>query len=891
MAAGGIGSIVISLGLDAADFIRNMAQQQRQAQSATERIVGSFNSMAGGIAGALAAVGVALTFDAIIGELNKSIDALAQLDDMAQKTGASVENLSRLSKLAAARGQEFEAVDASLVKLAKGLNGVDEEGSNVKNALDALGLSTRNMKDQDPSVVLVDIAKKLQDYSDGAGKTALMVDLLGKSGANLLPFMNDVAESIDNFTGDSTAAAQAASKYQDELGDLGVKYDELVTKITSESLPAMGAFVEALDDTFNSANDLSGLRVGGFADDLAVGLARVVDVAILIPRILSTISGSFKAVWADITVVNSALGNLNPIGLAMNAANGKSGLDEFKKDLDARNKIVGESNQKLDDLWNIPANRMEQSVLNSIAGRNTGGENSTEAASGLLNGGGEAKKTLVYSPGGGGGVGKDTAAQEAKAQLAADLDRIKKQSEAIEAVYASAERIMEARRSAGLIDEADYFASKLGFLRLNTEQQENALQDEINRLGQEKLAGKDKIDNARKIAAAEAALAKVRATASFDAVINGVQEEAAANKAARAYVEASKAAEAYIETVNRQNSRELAGIGKGNDFRQEQAGRNQIEDKQTTQRQGLEGELRRGDIDQAQFDQYLAIVNDTYAKEIAAYGARNDAIKAKQAEWLNGADEAFANYQSNAENVAGNTAAMFTSAFDGMTEGVASSISKAILYGENLGESLKNVALNVADAFITSFIKIQIQKLFIDKTAAAGYAGTIAAQAQAMSAMAALNAFASTAAIPIVGPALAPAAGAAAFAVAEGFAAAATAAAAMSVASARGGFDIPAGVNPLTQLHEREMVLPARHADVIRNLSNNASNAGTGDMKLTLINNGTPQQVVESKRISADERLLIVQDAVRAVGAEFGDPNSPTSRSFRNNYSAERSRR
>ena len=37
--------------------------------------------------------------------------------------------------------------------------------------------------------------------------------------------------------------------------------------------------------------------------------------------------------------------------------------------------------------------------------------------------------------------------------------------------------------------------------------------------------------------------------------------------------------------------------------------------------------------------------------------------------------------------------------------------------------------------------------------------------------------------------------------------------------SARGGYDIPQGVNPLTQLHEREMVLPSEQAEVIRQLS------------------------------------------------------------------------
>jgi hypothetical protein len=38
------------------------------------------------------------------------------------------------------------------------------------------------------------------------------------------------------------------------------------------------------------------------------------------------------------------------------------------------------------------------------------------------------------------------------------------------------------------------------------------------------------------------------------------------------------------------------------------------------------------------------------------------------------------------------------------------------------------------------------------------------------------------------------------------------------VAAAK-GFDIPAGVNPVTQLHQREMVLPAELADAVRDMT------------------------------------------------------------------------
>ncbi|MCP9159604.1 transglycosylase SLT domain-containing protein [Acinetobacter baumannii] len=72
------------------------------------------------------------------------------------------------------------------------------------------------------------------------------------------------------------------------------------------------------------------------------------------------------------------------------------------------------------------------------------------------------------------------------------------------------------------------------------------------------------------------------------------------------------------------------------------------------------------------------------------------------------------------------------------------------------------------------------------------------------------GAFKAMVAIPYVGPILAVGAGAAAFGLVAGLAG--------KIKSARGGYDIPSGVNPVTQLHEDEMVLPSQHANTIREM-------------------------------------------------------------------------
>jgi hypothetical protein len=192
-------------------------------------------------------------------------------------------------------------------------------------------------------------------------------------------------------------------------------------------------------------------------------------------------------------------------------------------------------------------------------------------------------------------------------------------------------------------------------------------------------------------------------------------------------------------------------------------------------------------------------------------------------------------------------------AYENMAQGIASSISKSILYGKNLQESLVNVAYSVADAFLTAFLQIEIQKLLIGKTAQTSYASTMALEAEATVAQAGLNSFASTAAIPIVGPELAPAAAAAAMAAAQGMAATVIAASSATVASARNGFDIPAGMNPITQLHEKEMVLPASQAQVIRDM---AKSGGGG------------AQIIDNTTINIDsrsDRMQVMKDVKRMI--------------------------
>lgn len=145
--------------------------------------------------------------------------------------------------------------------------------------------------------------------------------------------------------------------------------------------------------------------------------------------------------------------------------------------------------------------------------------------------------------------------------------------------------------------------------------------------------------------------------------------------------------------------------------------------------------------------------------------------------------------------------------WDGARNAMERSIDAMLQRTQSLRQGLASLWQGIRGTITAEIAKIVAAKVMAfarERVLALAGIGTDAAKAGA-------GAAASQASIPVIGPALALAA----LATVSG----AVLAMGGSIPSAARGWDIPAGVNPIAQLHEREMVLPAGPADVIRDLA------------------------------------------------------------------------
>ena len=200
------GSIVVDLLMRTGSFTTDTARASKQLKQFQKDVVSTAGSIKGQLVGALAAAGIALSFDALV-------QGAAKFKDLEEETGATAEDLASLSIVAATAGVEIESIAAAAIKLTKNLSGVDDESKAAGAALTALGIPIADFKKLNPVEQIDALSKAFNSFADGPEKSAVALALFGKAGAEQLK----VFKALDEAGGRTVILTQA----QIELADAG----------------------------------------------------------------------------------------------------------------------------------------------------------------------------------------------------------------------------------------------------------------------------------------------------------------------------------------------------------------------------------------------------------------------------------------------------------------------------------------------------------------------------------------------------------------------------------------------------------------------------------------------------------------------------------------------
>ena len=217
---------------------------------------------------------------------------------------------------------------------------------------------------------------------------------------------------------------------------------------------------------------------------------------------------------------------------------------------------------------------------------------------------------------------------------------------------------------------------------------------------------------------------------------------------------------------------ELAGVGMGDKARDRMRADLAMRQKYAADVASLNEQRNTGQITPELYANETQVLQDELNKRLLAQENFYAATDEQQTNWMNGVNEAWANYADAARDYSAQATDITNTALSEATGGLGTFFSDVASGAEDAGDALGDMIGNFAKSMLKALGDMAAQwliyqgvQLLVGKTTQAGAATTLGANAQAMSLQAGLNAYASTAAIPIIGPAAAPAAMAAALTV------------------------------------------------------------------------------------------------------------------------------
>jgi len=791
-----------------------------------------------------------------------------------QKTGLSTDKIQELRFAAQMSGASVELLDRAMRKLAMSTVQAQQPTSLAAAAFKAVHINASELKNMELSEVINRIADSFKGGADGINKMNIASQLLGlRGGAELIPMLNKGSKGLKEYAERARElGAVVGGPSIDALTTLEEKFKEmhaattgLTQRIGVALIPALTALADFFSNTGPAASSVMTAAVKAVSAIFEAFKSVVVTVWTVVRTVFGMIGDLINAVFGSggdgvtateffinvLKIVQVAAISLeigfkevfSSIGTALtytaelftmfggvaNAAlhfDWQGIKDATKSGTKAMADTLRAGTQEMIDI----AVKGREKIDNALLG--TEGKSKTENKAGAKD---EAvKKNLDFNPNkkakGAGEMGAWKAELDRKHDLEQDY---------FKSSLADDLAFWQHKLTITKVGSKDRMAVEHELRQLRSQQAHQQLASELEDLKAQQDAART--DGVKRIQIAGEIAVKIGAAYGLESKEYKAALREMAKAAEAQQKELDKLADMQIDRA-KQHALTLLDIEK--ERLKSEKDLRQITDEQETQ--GLIGiEERQYQIELDALEKKKEMIREDVAAEQKA-AEEIEKLKDQHALRMKKLDDTAAlDAKKRWEGILQPINAAFNTSIQGMIMGTTT-LHKAMA---NIGQSILAEFVNTQVKLVSNWAAGEFAKTTATEVGAATRTGvekTAAVTSLATSSstnlkeianaawVAAANVYKSIAAIPYVGPFLAPAAAVAAGAAVIGFG--------KSVMSAEGGFDIPTGVNPITQLHQREMVLPQAQADVIRDM---AANGGGGKAMHFHFNGPTDKRGIE----------------------------------------------
>lgn len=587
--------------------------------------------------------------------------------------------------------------------------GVTADQFRKLNSADALQLYVTSL--QKANVSQAQMTFFMEAIADEA--TAL-VPLLANGGKKFKE-LGDAAQSAGMIMDEQTIGA--AQQFSTELTVIGQYANSAKTALAAEFMPVLAQLAKDLADTSKEAGGLRNV-VHEFANDF-------IEVTATTASLADGIARAFKIAAATIVSgFSTTMAYLQSIGATANTLLGAITFGDMSKDF---------------------KKNAEQLTNDAIINSRTAGSVMSEVAE-------------AFNKPWSGDVIREYVKEARKA--AADLPKLAPpgsgspgilgQTDAQKAAEKAAEAATKRLNQAFKATEENY-QRQIELINTSTDKRKDAT--EVEKLAFEISSGKlDGInDKQRKrlegLAAELDALKKVK----------NAEEDAKKLASFKSNVN-----EDFL-TARNGFDQELAGAGRGDKYKERLKEQLAIEEDFNRQQRELVLQRNSGDISQQLYDQETQVLSDALAERLELQNDYYSQLDEAQNNWMDGVTSAWENFADAATDYSAMAADATTSTLGSARSELGSFLSDVATGAEDAGDALMDMVTGFAKSMIDTLADMAAQwlvyqavQLLVGKSTQSVAAMGMVANAQATAFQAQLAAYASTAAIPVVGPALAP---------------------------------------------------------------------------------------------------------------------------------------